>query len=714
MKSIHLVQASCLVNILSAQLTSAALDVTPESQGAEHHSIQREELNLEKKRWGGFSEFASHKPSKLLQLVLDIKHYFGQSGTVVNGPVYDGVKDPDNECDGSNSSGQEIQLGAKHHGTNQSNAKTLLQRKIANSSERQLSDKQPQHGTDPLDQMSPPRFLQQDGENQKERRNKKKKGTSHKSKKNDSSVKGSKKSKTIKKSKTNEKQDTQEQYEKNKVYDNVCLPDPYRTCYQRAFSPENDLQVDEIQRNEYNYGAQLFQRGEEYILSSKSSKNPNVSAMIPYTSPFVDSDEEMVPGTLHLALLQDPMVISCDDIISMEEITLEFLKDNVGNDETFSPVCVFIAESASDSQTVPDLTGEVVETTVFQMDITYVIKKKYKDKIDDIADRRTAAGEDSDYISKLRSDHNRELKTKCSNPKKLNCCSGKAINGKCSSKYCLSCPCKCPKPSQKKKKNNKNSKNKVRKANAINQELVDWKGARNLEPYISNVPEDLYKKSFIDVIREYTNFRPESTHAVIGATDTSDVASCSTNRYIDDTYDIPFSCEEYQEDNCANNEDIIFNPDDEICQTCDLESDSTLECCEHTDCKAGESCMSNTCVCDPNLGDEDYCCTSDDCNNGLACVFNRCYECSIENPGTECCADDDCGDSSLECEGGNCLPKDCSTQNYTCCKDSDCPYSNQTCASLECVKKGNPRFTLSWIGEGNSQCSILFHALLDS
>lgn len=59
----------------------------------------------------------------------------------------------------------------------------------------------------------------------------------------------------------------------------------------------------------------------------------------------------------------------------------------------------------------------------------------------------------------------------------------------------------------------------MKKANVvdINQELGGWKG---------NAPEDIFKKIFINAIRERTNFRQEteSVHAVIGATNNSHIA----------------------------------------------------------------------------------------------------------------------------------------------------------------------------------------------
>ena len=77
-----------------------------------------------------------------------------------------------------------------------------------------------------------------------------------------------------------------------------CKPPPnnYRTCFHRAVDQSNKLGIDVIQE------------------------------AFPFTTPFVDEDEELVHGSLHLSLAQyEIMNMTCEDIIAMEMISLRYL-----------------------------------------------------------------------------------------------------------------------------------------------------------------------------------------------------------------------------------------------------------------------------------------------------------------------------------------------------------------------------------------------------
>ena len=74
-----------------------------------------------------------------------------------------------------------------------------------------------------------------------------------------------------------------------------CKPPPnnYRTCFHRAVDQSNKLGIDVIQE------------------------------AFPFTTPFVDEDEELVHGSLHLSLAQyEIMNITCEAILAMEMIIL--------------------------------------------------------------------------------------------------------------------------------------------------------------------------------------------------------------------------------------------------------------------------------------------------------------------------------------------------------------------------------------------------------
>ena len=69
-------------------------------------------------------------------------------------------------------------------------------------------------------------------------------------------------------------------------------------------------------------------------------------------------------------------------------------------------------------------------------------------------------------------------------------------------------------------------------------------------------------------MENYTDFVPEISRAIVGANSTEDVGTCPVQRYIDElnTTDTTFSCEVYEEHECADNEDIIFN-DTAVCES---------------------------------------------------------------------------------------------------------------------------------------------------
>ena len=356
----------------------------------------------------------------------------------------------------------------------------------------------------------------------------------------------------------------------DKDYKNICLEplDTYRTCYQRSSDPSNNLKKDEIQRNEYNQGAHFYKKGKEYFSpksSSKSSKSGGSLPLEPYTPPFVKSNEKLILGTLHLELNQDSTTLSCDDRIAMEEIILEFLKDNVGSPKTFSPVCVSSLDW-SFAKDVPNGSKTVVQTTACQVDITYVIKRKYKNNIDGQGGRRATEDEVVDYTPGSMNVNHRELANVCSSKDRAVCCSGTAINSNADiSKTCADKGCSkknCPKRSKKKRNNDTR-----RTTSAGSVEESTFGGSvRRLRPYI-DIPNKLHARDFNSLLNKYTDFNPEQTRAVIGAFAADEVASCSVNRYMQENYDIPFGCDEYEEDNCINNEDRIFKKDERFCRS---------------------------------------------------------------------------------------------------------------------------------------------------
>eukprot|EP00970_Alexandrium_tamarense_P016817 scaffold7503_cov234-Alexandrium_tamarense.AAC.1 len=117
--------------------------------------------------------------------------------------------------------------------------------------------------------------------------------------------KASKKNDKSKASKTKRSEGKNEKKQEPETEDPVliairlnCKPPPnnYRTCFHRAVDQSNKLGIDVIQE------------------------------AFPFTTPFVDEDEELVHGSLHLSLAQyEIMNMTCEDIIAMEMISLRYL-----------------------------------------------------------------------------------------------------------------------------------------------------------------------------------------------------------------------------------------------------------------------------------------------------------------------------------------------------------------------------------------------------
>ncbi|KAL7512109.1 hypothetical protein ACHAXN_009127 [Cyclotella atomus] len=103
---------------------------------------------------------------------------------------------------------------------------------------------------------------------------------------------------------------------------NICLneqEDMYRTCFQRAKDPSNDLTQDTILRDEYNNGT-----------------------IAPFTKPYVTSDEELTYETIYLSPVRDDdSTLDCYEKFRLEEISLMWLKDSLGGPSSFELVCAF-------------------------------------------------------------------------------------------------------------------------------------------------------------------------------------------------------------------------------------------------------------------------------------------------------------------------------------------------------------------------------------
>lgn len=236
----------------------------------------------------------------------------------------------------------------------------------------------------------------------------------------------------------------------------------------------------------------------------------------------------MVSDTMHLQLTQNAEnanvgEFKCNDIIALEELSLKFLKDNIGDEDTFSPLCTLISEKAIATEIVNDESGRAIQTIALKIDITFAFKRTFSQ--DEQLSRRHG----------LRHLLHRRNLARSSRSGFVMCCSSNAVNSK-SARGSASCGGGSGKCGRKKRKP---------------------KNPRSL--FESNTLPDLYNQEFDQVVGSYTVLKPEETRGILDAKSTEDVASCAVNRYIEDTLNVPsMTCKKYQEYSCDNNEDLVL------------------------------------------------------------------------------------------------------------------------------------------------------------
>ncbi|EED90316.1 predicted protein [Thalassiosira pseudonana CCMP1335] len=164
----------------------------------------------------------------------------------------------------------------------------------------------------------------------------------------------------------------------------------FRTCISRAIDPSNDLTgCDKILRNQYNLGAQMYKRGNTYKPPKPIPAGngwmyvpPAVPPPKPYTNPYIDKDELLTDGIMHLSFLQDSVKADCNEVIRIEETVLRYLQNNVGDDDTFQPACAYVNEAATNEQIVRNADGRVATSTAMQVEVMYITKKKFADELE--------------------------------------------------------------------------------------------------------------------------------------------------------------------------------------------------------------------------------------------------------------------------------------------------------------------------------------------
>eukprot|EP00804_Cyclotella_cryptica_P000779 CCRYP_001041-RB/>CCRYP_001041-RB protein AED:0.02 eAED:0.02 QI:170/1/1/1/1/0.66/3/964/479 len=215
----------------------------------------------------------------------------------------------------------------------------------------------------------------------------------------------------------------------NRNYRNICLdpPDRFRTCLSREEDPTNDLQgCDAILRNSYNMGALFLQRGKW----PPPSDDPDyIEPHVPYTEPYIKNDEVMTLGFMHLTLLQSTENLNCNERIRVEETVLWYLQQNVGEDDTFYPMCVFLDEDAISEEIVRGADGRVAATTALKVEVVFRTKTKFNNKLEKEARVRRRMMEEKWGNATVPRVRDLQLLDTCNSANHHLCCSQDSING---------------------------------------------------------------------------------------------------------------------------------------------------------------------------------------------------------------------------------------------------------------------------------------------
>ncbi|KAL7516366.1 hypothetical protein ACHAWX_001391, partial [Stephanocyclus meneghinianus] len=233
---------------------------------------------------------------------------------------------------------------------------------------------------------------------------------------------------------------------------------------------------------------------------------------IPFKEPNTGSNELMVTGMMQLVLTQHDKntvtSMSCNDKMGLEEVILKYLQDNIGDEDTFSPLCVFLGDANVQNKLVGGKSKENIQAIALKMSIIFAFKKFDK---------------------------------KIKGPKKRQRMKQHAM---CRAVHVI------------------NSKGAPKSASCKKNKMYDSKTPqkpkfRDLQ-HDENLP-DLSRQQFDDVVNTYTSFHPEETRAILDAQTTRDVATCALSRFIENKLDSgSFDCGQYNKFNCADNEDIHF------------------------------------------------------------------------------------------------------------------------------------------------------------
>lgn len=231
-------------------------------------------------------------------------------------------------------------------------------------------------------------------------------------------------------------------------------------------------------------------------------------------------------------------------------------QDNLGGEDSFIPVCAYnddyalhneISGNASDTEIV-------IRTAAFKMDFVFATNVDWLNQTDD----------EEPFWRNLRGNNN-----VCSPKGNQECCSADAFNGlskdekKEKKAYCKSIGCK----------NCSMKRRRLRRGfrHTFGPLQVDVDSpTTSVSIHRSMIDDDLYGTDFNDALKQYTALDPNSTGAVLNATNVEDLAVCRASNYNVTEYETPsLGCREYLKYDCEANDYIIVQSNDtnatEVC-----------------------------------------------------------------------------------------------------------------------------------------------------
>ena len=125
--------------------------------------------------------------------------------------------------------------------------------------------------------------------------------------------------------------------------------------------------------------------------------------------------------------------VACDDLIAIEETTLEYLNANVGSSDTFRPACAYVDENAINTQVQRDANGRVRSVTAMRLEVIYTSTKSFQQQLDKahnkirkerIDERRRLSGRGLRHYS----ERDLQATPRCDSSNHHLCCSQTSIN----------------------------------------------------------------------------------------------------------------------------------------------------------------------------------------------------------------------------------------------------------------------------------------------